>query len=228
MAEMITITVEDGEFEGWLASPAKPRGAGVLVIQEIFGLNDNIKAICQAWADEGYHSLAPDLFWRMQPKVLLDPNIEEQKEKGFDYYQRFDIARGMDDLKSSLAHLRGIVGGKVGCVGFCLGGFLAYQMATQSNVDASAGYYGVGIENHLDQATAIRAPLILHIAGEDSFCPPEAQAKLHEHFDDHPLVTLYDYAGQEHAFARIKGEDWDEESARHAFERNRDLFAKVL
>ncbi|MHA1538756.1 MAG: dienelactone hydrolase family protein [Alphaproteobacteria bacterium] len=230
MAE-VTITAGDGgTFAGYLASPSSGSGPGIVVIQEIFGVNKVMRDIADGWAALGYLAICPDLFWRQEPGIQLTDQSQGEWDRAFELYQGFDEAKGAEDLGAALAHLRGLDGcsGKVGSVGFCLGGKLAYLMAARSDTDCNVGYYGVGIENALDEAANIKAPLLLHIAEKDQFCPPEAQAKVHGALDANSQVTIHDYAGVDHAFARAGGEHYDKAAADLANQRTADFFADAL
>ncbi len=230
MAE-VTITAGDGgTFSAYLANPASGSGPGIIVIQEIFGINKVMRDIADGWAALGYMAICPDLFWRQEPGIQLTDQSQAEWDRAFELYQGFDEAKGAEDLLATLAHLRGLDGcsGKVASVGFCLGGKLAYLMATRSDNDCNVGYYGVGIENALDEAASITAPLLLHIAEKDQFCPPEAQAKVHGALDANGQVTIHDYAGADHAFARPGGEHYDQSAADLANQRTVDFFAGNL
>jgi carboxymethylenebutenolidase len=231
MAQEIQITAQDGSghFMGYLATPqnAQPRGV-ILVIQEIFGVNADVRAKCEGFAAKGYLALAPDLFWRQSPGIELTDQSEAEWQKAFSLYQGFDIDKGVADLDATLAAARALRGGKVGAVGYCLGGLLAYLMVCRTNVDASVGYYGVGIEGHLAQAPAIKKPLLLHIAGADKFVDAAAQKALHNALDNHGAVHLYDYPGLEHAFARLGGTHYDAYGAQLADARTEGFFAASL
>ena len=230
MAE-VTITAGDGgTFAAYLASPPTGSGPGIVVIQEIFGINKVMRDIADGWAAKGYMAICPDLFWRQEPGIELTDQSQAEWDRAFGLYQGFDEAKGAEDLGATLAHLRGLEGcsGKIGSVGFCLGGKLAYLMATRGDADCNVGYYGVGIENALDEAEKIKAPLLLHIAEKDQFCPPEAQAKVHGALDSHGQVTIHDYAGADHAFARPGGEHYDESAADLANQRTADFLAGNL
>ncbi|MFQ5783649.1 MAG: dienelactone hydrolase family protein [Alphaproteobacteria bacterium] len=230
-ASDITLTAADGgEFGAYLAAPASGSGAGVVVLQEIFGINRVIRDIADRLAARGYFAIAPDLFWRQEPGIQITDQSEAEWARAFELYQGFDEALGIEDAKVALAHLRGLEGctGKVGSVGFCLGGKLAYLMATRSDADCSVGYYGVGIENALDEAGNIAKPLLLHIAENDEFVPPEAQAKIKAALGDNPLVTIYSYPGLNHAFTRIGGAHYDQAGAELAHGRSAAFFAEHL
>jgi carboxymethylenebutenolidase len=226
----ITIQGPDGSFYAYRASPAAGSGPGLLVIQEIFGVNKVMRDLCDGYAAQGYVAVCPDLFWRQEPGIQITDQTDEEWQKAFQLYQGFDEAKGVEDLKATLAHMRGdsAVSGKVGAVGYCLGGKLAYLMATRSDADACVGYYGVGIDGALDEAANITNALMLHVAEKDQFCPPEAQQAIHQALDGHPQVTLHDYAGCDHAFARIGGAHYDKSAADAANQRTADFFAGHL
>ncbi|MBM3541557.1 MAG: dienelactone hydrolase family protein [Alphaproteobacteria bacterium] len=227
----ITIKAADGgQFSAYLAAPKSGRGAGVLVIQEIFGVNAVMRAITDALAAQGYFALCPDIFWRQEPGIQLTDQTDAEWARAFELFKGFDEAKGIADLKAALAHLRGLPGcnGKAGTVGYCLGGRLVYLMACRSDADANASFYGVGIENNLAEASAIKAPTILHIAEKDSYVPAEAQAKIGSALKGHPHVTIHTYPGQEHAFARTGGKHYDKASADLANARTAALFKTHL
>jgi len=219
-----------GSFTAYLAEPAGvPRGA-IVVIQEIFGVNPGIRQKCDDWAAQGYLAIAPDLFWRLQPGIELDPDMPEELQQAFDWMNQFDQNKGIEDLESAIKAARAKLDGdgKVGVVGYCLGGRLAFLCATRTDSDATVGYYGVGIDNLLGEKHAIANPLLLHIAGADHFVTPDIQARMHAGLDDHPKVTLYDYPGEDHGFAAETGKRRSEAAAQLADERTAAFFAQHL
>jgi carboxymethylenebutenolidase len=226
----ITISGRDGDFSAYLAAPAGGQGPGIVVIQEIFGVNAVMRAIADDLAAEGYFALAPDLFWRLEPGIQLTDRSDAEWQRAFGLMQRFDIDKGVEDIQSAIDHLRVTPGasGKVGTVGYCLGGQLAYLAATRSDCDASVGYYGVMLQDRLTEAANITAPLMLHIAGEDEFTPPPARDKVIAGLKDNPHVTLYVYPGMDHAFARVGGAHYDQAAADLANVRTRDFFRAHL
>ena len=227
----ITIKGPDGSMSAYLALPKdRARAPGVLVIQEIFGVNKVMRDLTDGFAAQGYVALCPDLFWRQQPGIQLTDQSEAEWQRAFQLYQGFNEAKGVGDLIVSLEHLRGLpqCSGKVGTVGYCLGGKLAYLMATRSNADANVGYYGVGIEKGLSEAAAITKPLLLHIAGKDKFCPPEAQAEITASLARNSHATLHLYPDADHAFARVGGEHYDTSAATIANRRTAEFFRKHL
>jgi carboxymethylenebutenolidase len=227
----VTIRAADGgSFSAYLATPKSGKGSGIVLIQEIFGVNKVMRDLADGFAAQGYTVMCPDLFWRQEPGIQITDKTEAEWKKAFALYQGFNVEKGVDDLKATLAALRKhpACSGKVGSVGYCLGGKLAYLMATRSDSDANVGYYGVGIQDQLDEAKNIRKPLLLHIAGKDQFVPPEAQAKIKQSLKGNPHVTIYDYPAQDHAFARVGGQHYDKAAADQANQRTAEFFKKNL
>ncbi|PPR21363.1 MAG: Carboxymethylenebutenolidase [Alphaproteobacteria bacterium MarineAlpha10_Bin3] len=226
----ITIQTGDGDFSAYLAVPAGGSGPGIIAIQEIFGVNADMRAHCDNFAAQGFVALSPDLFWRQEPGVQITDQTEAEWQQAFKLYQGFDVEKGVDDLIASLAHLRGLDActGKAGTVGFCLGGLLAYLMACRSDAQCNISYYGVGIDERIDEASNITAPMILHIAEEDEYVDKDAQTRLADGLAGHSLVTMHSYAGVNHAFTRNNGIHYDEAAANLAHGRTTDAFAAAL
>jgi carboxymethylenebutenolidase len=227
---MIDIPTLDGHdsFNAYLAAPDNaPRGA-VLVIQEIFGVNEGIRRKADHWASLGYLALAPDLFWRLEPGVELDPDVPDQFQRALGLMQKFDQDQGIRDIEAAIREARRRLpeGKRVGAVGYCLGGRLAYMTAARTDIDASVGYYAVALDNLLHEKHAIARPLLLHIAGADHFVPEDVQRTMHESLDDHPRVTLHDYPGEDHGFAAEMGQRRSEQAAQLADSRTEAFFAE--
>jgi carboxymethylenebutenolidase len=228
----ITIQGSDGSFGAYLATPSSGGGPGILVIQEIFGVNQVMRDLCDGYAAQGYIAACPDLFWRIEPGVQLTDQSEDEWNKAFELMNKFlpDFEKGQADLVATMGHIRGLPGcsGKVGCVGYCLGGSMAYSMACSSDTDASVGYYPVQIDDYLTYAEQIKRPAMFHIAEKDGFCPPESQAKIAEAFAGNGNITLHSYAGVDHAFARLGGANYDKAAASLANGRTAALFKSAL
>lgn len=228
----ITIQGSDGSFGAYMATPSSGSGPGILVIQEIFGVNQVMRELCDGYAAQGYIAVCPDIFWRIEPGVQLTDKTEDEWNKAFELMNKFlsDFEKGVGDLMATMAHIRGLEGctGKVGCVGYCLGGSLTYSMACMSDSDASVGYYPVQIDDYLPYAQNIKKPAMFHIAEKDGFCPPESQAKIAEAFAANGNITLHSYAGVDHAFARPGGANYDKAAAELANGRTAALFKSAL
>jgi carboxymethylenebutenolidase len=225
---MITIkSFDGGEFDGYLALPASGYGPGIVVLQEIFGVNRNIRNVADWYAAHGFVALCPDLFWRIERGVEL---TEADRSKAFSFYQQLDEAKAVEDSAAALEFLRKhpACSGRAGAVGFCLGGNLAYLLSARFKPDCAVGYYGVSIEKALDEAKNLSSPLLLHIAGADQFCPPQAQAQIHAALDANPLVTIHDYPDEGHAFGRPGGEHYAPAAAELANLRSLEFFVSHL
>jgi len=223
-------TLEGGNaYPVYLSSPVGLPLAAIIVVPEIFGVNPGIRAKCDDWASRGYLAAAPDIFWRFAEGEELDPDVPEQFQRALANMGKFSADDCIRDIEALIHHLKREMGcAKVGLVRFCLGGYMAYTAATRTDIDASVGYYGVSIDQHLGEAHAIANPLMLHIAGNDHFVGPAAQAAIHAAFDAHPKVTLHDYPGLDHGFASEAGVRRDEAGAQLADSRTRAFLAEHL
>lgn len=218
-----------GSFAAYVARPQGTPRAAIVVIQEIFGVNPGIRQKCDHWAAQGYLAIAPDLFWRLEPGIELDADVPQEFQQALAWMGKFDQDKGIADIEATIRAARAeLNGGKVGVVGYCLGGRLAYMTAARTDSDASVGYYAVGIDGLLGEKHAIANPLLLHIAGADHFVTPDVQAKMHEGLDDHPKVTLFDYPGEDHGFAAEMGKRRSPAAAELADRRTADFFAEHL
>ena len=226
----ITINGADGDFMAYLSTPPSGSGPGVVVIQEIFGVNEVMREISDYFASQGYVALCPDLFWRQEPGIQITDKSEEDWQRAFELYQGFDVDKGIEDIAATLAALRGqdACTGKAGATGYCLGGLLAYLTGCRTDADCAVGYYGVGIESRLDEAAKISGAVMLHVAEEDGFVPKEAQAKIRDGLAGNDQITIHNYAGMDHAFCRYGGEHYDQENADRANGRTLDFFAQHL
>lgn len=230
MSEIIIPSKDGGSFSAYLAMPEILPAPVVILIQEIFGVNAEMRAKCDALAKEGFIAVCPDLFWRMEPGVQLTDKSEAEWAKAFDFFNRFDVNLGIDDLRATYHTFRGHAEStaKVGCVGYCLGGKLAYLMAARTHIDASVSYYGVGIDQLLDEAQSIKKPLLMHIAEGDKFVTPAAQEKIKSGLAQNRNVTIHSYPLVNHAFARGGGEHYDSAAATKADARTLDFLRDVL
>lgn len=231
-ASYIDITAKDGTatFKAYRAVPATTPAPAIIVIQEIFGINADMRAKCDDFARQGYVAIAPDLFWRQEPGVDITDKTEAEWAKAAQLLNGFDIDKGVEDLAATLEAARALpeCNGKAGCVGYCLGGRLAYLMAARTDIDAAIGYYGINLDTMLDESPNIKNPLLLHVAELDKFVPPQARDKVLAHFKDSDVVTTHLYPGVNHAFSRLNGEHYDAPSAKLAKTRTDAFFAEHL
>ncbi len=230
MGETTTIKTDDGQFAAYVARPSNPKAPAIVVIQEIFGVNAVMRGVCDELAAAGFLAVCPDLFWRIEPGIDITDQSEAEWKKAFELYNAFDVEAGVKDIAATIDHVRALpeVNGKVGAVGFCLGGLLAYLTATRTDADASVAYYGVGIEKHLVESEKQAHPLLMHIAEEDQFVPKEAQALILAQLKNHPQVEIFTYPGRDHAFAREGGEHYDAADAKLAGGRTLAFFNQHL
>lgn len=229
MAE-VTINGADGQYKAYVAVPKTTPAPGIIVAQEIFGVNQVMRDTCDALAAEGFLAVCPDLFWRIEPGIDITDKTKEEWDRAFELFGLFDVEKGIGDLKEALGKLRAhkACTGKVGSVGYCLGGKLAFLMATRSDSDCNVGYYGVGLGDLLDEAKQITRPLLLHIAEKDRFSSPEEIGKVQKALKKNAQVKTQLYKGQDHAFARTGGEHYDAAAAKLANKRTINFFKEHL
>lgn len=226
----IDIDAKDGgSFKAYVAEPAQGSGPGILLLQEIFGINDYMREVADQYAEEGYVVVAPDLFWRMEPGVELGYS-EEEFGKAFEYYGKFDIEKAIEDMTTTVSAMRKLdkLKGGVGALGFCLGGKLAYLAAAHSGIDVAVGYYPVGVEADIDLAKKITCPMSLHIAQGDDFCPPEAQTLIQDTFADRSDVDIFLYPEVGHAFAAPERPSYHKPSTLMALSRTVRKFRETI
>lgn len=230
MGERISIKTPDGEFSAYVARPSAAKAPAVVVIQEIFGVNQVMRDITDGLAAQGYLAICPDLFWRIEPDIDITDKSEAEWKRAFELFNAFDVDAGVKDIQATIKAIRADAGcnGKVGAVGFCLGGQLAFLTATRTDADAAVSYYGVGLENRVAEAEKLTRPLLLHIAEEDQFVPKEAQAVIVQALKDHPQIEIHIYPGRDHAFARAGGEHYDEADAKLAGGRTLQFFKRTI
>jgi len=220
---------ENGSFQAYFAS-ADGKAPGLVLIQEIFGVNKVMRDLADWYSSFGYHVLCPDIFWRIETGVDITDQTKEEWNKAFDLFSKFDVDHGVKDLISSLNYLRNLdnCNGKVGTVGYCLGGKLSYLMSCRSNADCNVSYYGVGLEDLLKESENMRTPYLSHIAEKDGFVPKDAQQKILSYLSSNDFCDLYIYPNQEHAFGRVGGEHYNEDAANLANGRTKAFFEKHL
>lgn len=231
MSQHISVTVDDGAFDCLVERPDTPGPHPVvIVLQEIFGVNEGISSIARKYAMKGYIAVAPDLFWRSEPGVQLSEAEEGGWKRAFELYQAFDIDRGVRDIAATIAAVRTLddASGKVGVTGYCLGGLLTFLSAARTDADAFAAYYGASTDQYLAEVPNIKAPLLYHLAGADEYIGPDAQDAIRAALEPVQNATVYTYAGRNHAFARPNGSHYDEADATLANSRTDAFFLQHL
>lgn len=227
MGRRVTIQGKDGSFGAYVADGKTRGGPAIVVIQEIFGVNKVMRDIADSLAEEGYTAVAPDLFWRIEPGIDITDQTDAEWEKAFSYFKAFNIDKGIEDITSTIDWVRAQGHSNVGAVGYCLGGLLAYLTGTRTSIDATVGYYGVGIDNYLGEAGKAKKPVLLHVAEEDGFVSKDSQAKMKAGLTASNF-QLYWYPGRDHAFARHGGKHYHAGDATTANKRTLDFFRKNL
>ncbi|MGJ7493094.1 dienelactone hydrolase family protein [Variovorax sp. ZT4R33] len=226
----MTITTPDGDFTAYVARPAQGTHSApaIVVCQEIFGINADLRATCDELAVQGFIAVCPDLFWRLEPGLDLSPDTDWPRALAL--YQAYDLDTGVDDIAATLEAARRLPGasGKVGLMGFCLGGLMTYLTAARSRVDAAVSYYGGRTEEFLGEAATLASPLLMHLGEEDEFIPKPAQQRIVDALAGRPNVEVYRYPGCMHAFARHGGTHYDAAAARLAHLRTFDFFQARL
>jgi carboxymethylenebutenolidase len=196
-----TLTVPDGQtFDGYLALPDAGRGPGLLVLQEIFGVNEYIRDVCDRLAAIGYVALAPDVFWRIEKGVEI-AHDEDGLKQAYGYISKYDWSTGISDLVLALEHLRALpeTGGRAGAIGFCFGGTTSFALACVADPDVVVSYYGSGVPDWLDKADGVTQPTMLHFGGNDPFISTEQIDKVAAWAEGRPNVECHRYASG-HAF----------------------------
>ncbi|UAJ12465.1 dienelactone hydrolase family protein [Glacieibacterium megasporae] len=224
------ITVSDGSFDAYVSRPLLGSAPVIIVLQEIFGVNADIRRTCDELADHGFVAVAPDLFWRAAPGLDLNSWSEADWKRGLDLYQAYDLDRGIFDVGAVVDTARALSGsnGRVGVMGFCLGGLMSYLAAARLSIDAAAVYYGGSTDQHLDEATGVTAPMLLHFGDDDEFIPQEAQRQIKAAFAGRTNVEIISYPGCSHAFARHTGTHFDAVAAKSANARTYEFLAEHL
>ncbi|WP_454733837.1 MULTISPECIES: dienelactone hydrolase family protein [Cupriavidus] len=203
-SQWIRVETEGGAFDAYLALPpaGKTAGApGIVLVQEIFGVNEHIRAVADQYAADGYVVLAPDVFWRDAPRVELGYAGDDMK-RALELRQKVDVELALKDIAATAEALRAQIGagGKIAVVGYCFGGLLAYLSAARGLVDAAVPYYGGGIQNNLQEAASIKVPVQFHYGALDAHIPAEAVASVRAAVAGNPRAEIHVYPQADHGF----------------------------
>ena len=230
MGEYSKVDTPKGSFSVYIERPTKTPAPAVVVLHEVFGVNKDMRQSCRELADHGFIAVCPDLFWRQEPGLDLNHWSEAEWKKGMALYYAYDFDEGVSDIIATEAMARSLpdCNGKVGVMGYCLGGLLTFLTAARSRIDAGVEYYGGGTEKYISESKNIESPMIMHLGEEDEFISKQAQADIKASLKDKTNVTVYAYPGCSHAFARHTGTHYDEKSAGLANGRTYDFFHQQL
>jgi carboxymethylenebutenolidase len=230
MNPTLEVNTPDGTFKAYIARPAILPAPAIVVVQEIFGVNADLRDTCDELAKQGYFALSPDLFWRMEPGVDLSDQTEAEWKKGFSLYTAFDYPSGVSDIAATLQVARTLSGssGMVGLMGYCLGGLMTFLTSARRGADASVVFYGGNTEKHLDEARNIKNPLMMHLGEEDEYIPKDAQKAIIATLAGNTFSQVFTYPGCSHAFARHRGIHFDKNAAELANRRTAEFFQRHL
>jgi carboxymethylenebutenolidase len=231
MKNNITIEARDGAFGAYISRPKALPAPAVVVLQELFGVNADIRKACDELAEQGFIAVAPDLFWRQEPGVDLgNVTSEADWQHGVRLYQAYDRDAGVRDVKdtvNAVAKLPGCIG-RVAVLGYCLGALMVFLTALRYGVDAAVAYHGGDTEKYLSEIDGLHAPLLMHLAEEDEFISKAAQTEIKTALASKPNATVYSYPGQNHAFSRHGGAHYNAEAAALAHERTYTFLNRQL
>jgi carboxymethylenebutenolidase len=230
MNDRITIEGRDGTFGAYLARPKILPAPAVVVLQELFGVNADIRKTCDELAEQGFLAVAPDLFWRQEPGVDLSVTSEADWQHGLRLYQAYDRDAGAIDVKDTANAVSKLIGctGNVAVLGYCLGALMAFLTAVRYGVDAAIAYHGGDTEKYLGEVDRLGAPLLMHLAEEDEFISKSAQAEIKAALADKPNATVFSYPGQNHAFSRHNGAHYNAAAAALAHKRTNEFLHQQL
>jgi carboxymethylenebutenolidase len=231
MTNHITVKGSDGEFVAYIARPAVSAAPAVVVLQELFGVNADIRKHCDNLAEDGFLAVAPDLFWRQEPGVDLNVTSKVDWDHGLRLYQAYDRDAGVKDVENTIAAVRCLpeCNGKVALLGYCMGALMVFVTAVRcGGIDAAVWYHGADTEKYLGELDGLHAPILMHLAEEDEFISKAAQAAIKAAVAKKPNATVYSYPGQNHAFSRNNGTHYNAAAATLANGRTREFLARQL
>src|ERR1700720_2648262 len=230
MKDHITVEGHDGAFAAYIARPKALPAPAVVVLQEVFGVNSDIRKHCDELAEQGFLAVAPDLFWRQEPGVDLTVTSEADWQHGLRLYQAYDRDAGARDVKDTLNAVAKLPGctGRVAVLGYCLGALMVFLTAVRYGVDAAVAYHGGDTDKYLGEIDGLNAPMLMHLAEEDEFISKPAQAEIKMALARKPNATVYSYPGQNHAFSRHGGAHYNAEAAALGHERTNEFLHQQL
>jgi carboxymethylenebutenolidase len=231
MKDHITVQGQDGKFAAYIARPETAPAPAVVVLQELFGVNADIRRHCDELAEQGYLAVAPDLYWRQEPDVDLNVTSQADWDHGLRLYSAYDRDAGVRDIKYTIDAARSLpeCNGKVALLGYCLGALMVFMTAVRNDgIDAAVWYHGADTDKYLGEVNGLHAPILMHLAEEDEFISKAAQAEIKAAVANKPNATVYSYPGQCHAFSRHNGKHYNAAAAHLANGRTSDFLNRQL
>ena len=228
MGDQITI---GGAFSAYVAKPEEIPAPGVVVLQELFGVNADIRKHCDELAEQGFIAVAPDLYWRQEPGVDLSVNSDADWQHGLTLYQAYDRDAGAEDVRDTTETVTKLpeCTGNVAVLGYCLGALMTFLTAVRyAVVDAAVTYHGADTEKYLNEIDGLHAPLLMHLGEEDEFISKTAQAQIKAALARKPNATVFSYPGQCHAFSRHNGAHYNAAAAALANGRTNEFLNRHL
>ena len=231
MMDHINVKGRGGTFSAYIARPKISPASAVVVLQELFGVNADIRKHCDELAEQGYLAVAPDLFWRQEPGVDLNVTSEADWQHGLRLYGAYDRDTGAKDVKDTVNAVRNLpeCNGRVALLGYCLGALMVFMTAVRNDgIDAAVWYHGADTEKYLGEVEGLHAPLLMHLAEEDEFISKPAQAEIKAALAKKPNTTVYSYPAQNHAFSRHNGARYNAAAAALANGRTSEFLHQQL
>jgi carboxymethylenebutenolidase len=227
----INVKGRGGTFLAYIARPKLSPAPAVIVLQELFGVNADIRKHCDELAEHGFLAAAPDLFWRQEPGVDLNVTSQADWDHGLRLYQAYDRDAGVTDIKDTIDAVRNLpeCNGKVALLGYCLGALMVFMTAVRHDgIDAAVWYHGADTDKYLGEVDGLHAPLLMHLAEEDEFISKAAQVEIKAALATKPNATVYSYPRQSHAFSRHNGKHYNSAAAHLANGRTSEFLKQEL
>src|SRR5579872_1226697 len=231
MMDHITVNGRGGTFTAYVARPKTSPAPAVVVLQELFGVNADIRKHCDELAEQGYLAVAPDLFWRQEPGVDLNVTSEADWQHGLRLYGAYNRDAGAKDVEDTVDAVRNLpeCNERVAVLGYCLGALIVFLTAVRyRGIDAAVAYHGGDIDKYLGEIDGLSSPLLMHLAEEDEFISKPAQAQIKAALAGKPNTTVYSYPGQSHAFSRHNGAHYNAVAAALANGRTSEFLHQRL